>query len=408
MKWILTAVVAALGIAWQTPPRAAAGPVIPLCPGLTIVTALSTPTGDYESIKTIEAVDAAGVRLRYSSEGPPPGEAGGPAQRVRTTRTIRTEDLASATRYARHFSERLPESIPRSTALGTSRAVLTALKTKGQAELGMPDVGLLPPIGGLSADDLEFDTQVVRRAGTGRVVIPVLVNNVRVDLPAIHARGEYFGQPADFHFLDDADNPLALKYAVARAATDDLLGELKGLLGELGLGTGAKEKPRTDGRDLLTVVKIAYACPVTTAPSPASGPAPPPASGPAPAPRSLEQTLAESGRADVYSIHFAFNSDQIREESEATLKEIAGVLARHPTWTLAIEGHTDNVASDSFNLDLSRRRAAAVKDALVRRYKIDAPRLTTAGHGEARPKDTNDTLEGRARNRRVELVRSSS
>jgi outer membrane protein OmpA-like peptidoglycan-associated protein len=72
---------------------------------------------------------------------------------------------------------------------------------------------------------------------------------------------------------------------------------------------------------------------------------------------------------------------------------------------LAINGHTDNVGGDQSNLNLSRRRAAAVKDALVTRHGIAADRLTTAGMGRSQPKDTNETLEGRAQNRRVELVR---
>lgn len=58
-----------------------------------------------------------------------------------------------------------------------------------------------------------------------------------------------------------------------------------------------------------------------------------------------------------------------------------------------------------FNLDLSNRRAAAVKKTLVEQYHINASRLDTAGHGASQPKATNDTLEGRALNRRVELVR---
>ena len=74
-------------------------------------------------------------------------------------------------------------------------------------------------------------------------------------------------------------------------------------------------------------------------------------------------------------------------------------------WKLGIGGHTDSIASDAYNLDLSTRRAAAVKAALTTSYAVDPQRLTTAGYGESRPKDRNDTLEGRARNRRVELVR---
>ncbi len=76
-----------------------------------------------------------------------------------------------------------------------------------------------------------------------------------------------------------------------------------------------------------------------------------------------------------------------------------------PDWKLAIEGHTDSIANDAYNLQLSQRRSAAVKNALVSKKAIAGTRLTTAGHGESRPKDTNDTLEGRARNRRVELVK---
>jgi outer membrane protein OmpA-like peptidoglycan-associated protein len=119
----------------------------------------------------------------------------------------------------------------------------------------------------------------------------------------------------------------------------------------------------------------------------------------------LEKSLAATGRADVYDIYFSFNSDQIREESEPRLKEIAEALNKHSDWKLSVEGHTDGVGAAAYNLDLSRRRAAAVKDALVKRYKIDPSRLTTTGFGSSRPKDTNDTLAGRARNRRVELVR---
>src|SRR5262249_44602194 len=95
----------------------------------------------------------------------------------------------------------------------------------------------------------------------------------------------------------------------------------------------------------------------------------------------------------------------IRAESDSTLTEIASVMRRHPDWKLSIGGHTDSIGGDAFNLDLSRRRAAAVKAALVKRFAVDAGRLSTEGHGRRYPKDTNNTLEGRGRNRRVELVR---
>ena len=68
-------------------------------------------------------------------------------------------------------------------------------------------------------------------------------------------------------------------------------------------------------------------------------------------------------------------------------------------------GGADSIGGDAYNLDLSRRRSAAVKQALVTRYKIGENRLQTSGFGASRPKDRNDTMEGRARNRRVELVK---
>jgi outer membrane protein OmpA-like peptidoglycan-associated protein len=119
----------------------------------------------------------------------------------------------------------------------------------------------------------------------------------------------------------------------------------------------------------------------------------------------MERRLAEDKRVDVYGIYFDFNSERIRRESAPILQEIADVLGRNPDWTLSIDGHTDNVGGDAYNLDLSRRRTEAVRKALVDRYGVAATRLTTAGHGAHAPKDTNETPEGRARNRRVELVR---
>jgi outer membrane protein OmpA-like peptidoglycan-associated protein len=87
---------------------------------------------------------------------------------------------------------------------------------------------------------------------------------------------------------------------------------------------------------------------------------------------------------------------------------IAEMLRRQPQWRLSIEGHTDNTGSDAHNQDLSTRRAAAVKTALVGEFAIAQERLTTAGFGARRPVETNETIAGRARNRRVELVRDCS
>jgi hypothetical protein len=119
----------------------------------------------------------------------------------------------------------------------------------------------------------------------------------------------------------------------------------------------------------------------------------------------MERALADDEPVDVYGIYFDFASDHIRSESDPVLKEIADVLSRHPDWKMSIAGHTDNIGGTASNLALSQRRSAAVRKALIDRFHIAADRLTTNGYGESAPKDTNDTPEGRARNRRVELMR---
>ncbi len=119
----------------------------------------------------------------------------------------------------------------------------------------------------------------------------------------------------------------------------------------------------------------------------------------------LAEDLEKTGRAKVYDLYFDFRSDSLRLESKKVLEEIAQVMKQHPDWKLSVEGNTDNIGGNAFNLDLSQRRAAAVKQALVDQYDVAGGRLSTAGFGASHPVDTNGTIEGRARNRRVELAR---
>jgi outer membrane protein OmpA-like peptidoglycan-associated protein len=119
----------------------------------------------------------------------------------------------------------------------------------------------------------------------------------------------------------------------------------------------------------------------------------------------LAQQLEENGRAKVYDLYFDFASSTLRPESDQVLKTIANVMRAHPDWKLSVEGHTDKIGGDASNLELSRHRAAAVVTALVADYSLDRNRFTSTGFGASSPIDTNDTPEGRARNRRVELVR---
>lgn len=119
----------------------------------------------------------------------------------------------------------------------------------------------------------------------------------------------------------------------------------------------------------------------------------------------LYDKLAESGRVATHGILFSVNSATIRPESTPTLEEMGTMLQQHPDLRLRIEGHTDATGDDASNLELSRRRAEAVRDFLVESWDVDPGRLEVEGLGETKPIDDNDTPEGRQNNRRVELVK---
>ncbi|HET8624547.1 MAG TPA: OmpA family protein [Gemmatimonadales bacterium] len=119
----------------------------------------------------------------------------------------------------------------------------------------------------------------------------------------------------------------------------------------------------------------------------------------------MERRLATQCRVPVPGIYFEFDSDVLNPASGPWIRSIAELLRRHPDWAITIEGHTDSVGSARYNLDLSARRAAALARSLTSQHGIVAARLGTRGFGPDRPLESNATPEGRARNRRVELVR---
>ena len=121
--------------------------------------------------------------------------------------------------------------------------------------------------------------------------------------------------------------------------------------------------------------------------------------------RDLYSTLEAKGRVAVQDILFETGKANIQRESAKALKQIAKLLNNHPDLKLLIEGHTDNTGSYETNMKLSKERAGAVKIYLVERLGIEASRLKTNGLGSTQPTASNDTKEGRAENRRVELVR---
>jgi outer membrane protein OmpA-like peptidoglycan-associated protein len=118
----------------------------------------------------------------------------------------------------------------------------------------------------------------------------------------------------------------------------------------------------------------------------------------------MAKAISNQGRIALYGIYFDFNKAEVKSESDPTLDQIARFLKNKSVLKLLVVGHTDNVGSFSFNMDLSQRRATSVVSALTARYGIGKDRLTPLGISFASPVESNKTEEGRAKNRRVELV----
>jgi OOP family OmpA-OmpF porin len=129
---------------------------------------------------------------------------------------------------------------------------------------------------------------------------------------------------------------------------------------------------------------------------PAPPPPPPPPPTPAPPPPD------ECGRIVLRGVNFAFDSAEIDSASGVVLDVAAEQLRGCPNVMVSVEGHTDSIGTDAYNMGLSDRRASAVLGALVDRG-VSGSRLTAVGYGESQPIASNETDEGRALNRRVEL-----
>ena len=118
----------------------------------------------------------------------------------------------------------------------------------------------------------------------------------------------------------------------------------------------------------------------------------------------MAKAIAATGSVALYGIYFDFNKADVKPESDPTLEQIARLMKDSPSLKLLVVGHTDNVGSFASNQDLSQRRAAAVVAALTSRLGVGKERLTPVGVSFASPAASNKTEEGRAKNRRVELV----
>jgi outer membrane protein OmpA-like peptidoglycan-associated protein len=353
MLRLLTAALLAGGVCLPALPSAQrrgaappSSPTIPIVAGLITVSAVHEPDkGDYETILRVSDVTPDWVVYTVSGNVDD--------RRVSIRRKVRTQDWAHAREWRPRYNEEDPEVYPGTTGGTLSADVLNDLKTNGQTTLkaSLAD-DLLGGMLGTFLGGASSAGGTLKRVEPQPVPISMLVNDVRVDLSAVHARGRSGDEPFEVFVLDNPALPLVLRWSV---------------------GDSAKR-----------MIRISY---------PTSNASP------------IEEKLAATGRAEVYGIYFDFAKATIRPESEAVLKEIAGVMVKNPSWTVSVEGHTDNIGGAAANQDLSTRRAVAVRQALIDRYHVAPGRLKAAGFGASRPKDTNDTLEGRARNRRVELAR---
>jgi OOP family OmpA-OmpF porin len=115
--------------------------------------------------------------------------------------------------------------------------------------------------------------------------------------------------------------------------------------------------------------------------------------------------LIEEGKFSTTGILFDFQSAVIKQESYGVVKEIASVLKENPTVKIKVLGHTSNDGDNAANMELSKQRASAVKDLLVKEFGIDGANIATEGKGPTQPVADNKTKEGKAQNRRVEFIK---
>jgi len=120
----------------------------------------------------------------------------------------------------------------------------------------------------------------------------------------------------------------------------------------------------------------------------------------------MAQQISETGSVSLYGIFFDTNSTAVREDSEATLQEIAKLIQQQPDLNLLVVGHTDDAGAFEYNMNLSQNRAQSVVDELSEKYGVSKERLVPVGASYISPVSSNETEEGRALNRRVELVKN--
>jgi outer membrane protein OmpA-like peptidoglycan-associated protein len=354
----ITVLICLLIVGTSAAENAATLPLIPLQRGLVMVSALRSEQGDRENVVTIDQHSSSGVTYAWTTDVP---GANGRPETLEFRRFVRAIDLQKAARLHSAYWAGDKSDYPGYTGWTLSTAVFDALTAGGDVPYMIVNAdrgqaGSQAMVAGLLRQTRRLKGTLRAMDGATRA-FPLIVNGARIDVPARRVSGKFsadgFVEQVELSVLADRLHPLILKSAM--------------------------------GEDAWQLVRV-------ETPQEAQG-------------RTLEQQLAHNCRVEIPGIRFSFGTAIIDAQSDRALGVIARLLAAHPDWPVLIEGHTDNVGSDGANLKLSQARADAVRTRLARNHAIAEARLKAEGFGEARPRESNDTLEGRARNRRVELVR---
>ena len=323
--------------------RAAAAASIPLKPGLTLVNIWTNKALGGRDVEVLTHVQS--VDDNTVSVQAARTEPGSQA----STRTLCIADLIDARQYETSFGTGKPDTIAGATMFSMPQSVFGDWKAARPAQLTYFEAsqfnGGRYTVGSNQAGQLN-------RAEPDDVPYSAIVNGERKDLPAIHVKGQLGDMATEAYVLDDPADPITLSWEMRQWNFH------------------------------VRYMKIDF-----------------------PVEKKIEQQIAQTGCAAVYGIYFDFDSAKLRPESGPALKEVASALDNNPNWKVKIEGHTDNVGGDAYNQTLSARRADSVRGTLVEQYHVTTDRLTSAGFGASQPKATNDTPEGRALNRRVEVCR---
>jgi flagellar motor protein MotB len=285
---------------------------VPFAPGTVFTIAWGVKYGDVEGRNLIDSIDEATVTT--TTDYPPYKDDNGKMEKRQTlTNQNCNSDYQAASGYLTANSKKMPRLMHDVTRYRLSAKAFREIKSSEQTNLQYVDLEDVA-----NGVRLTQEGGVLTRVEPQDVQYPMIVNDQRVDLQAIHLTGSMAvvdngSQPAtrsvgEIFILDDPADPLVLNFRL-------------------------KNPLYHNGNFRVEVVKIIF---------PVAKPE-----------NVLEKQLIQEKRAVTYGIYFDFNDETLKPESEPVLKEITQAMTDNPDWKLTVEGHTDNLGGDTYNLDLS-------------------------------------------------------